>query len=1074
MAKKLSYADALKVLGKNDSELLDFAEKLTDGGLGALGVPSLFGLRELLVEKGRTALEGIGAKLRGESRMSRTERIEAAHRIVVFTSFLQAWQEQAENEGPLVLSGHPDSPNMSEDESQIALLAEIDFEVHRMPFPSVLDAAHLAEVARDITLELSQHRVFVDFLSLPSVLPVFEARYTENLLRLAAEVPEFAMWVHAGEHERTREAIETGLQSLNSALEGISSGRAVDSRRQELSAVYRSTLDRNVIRSDDLPEGIRLPSLRESYIPPRGQVVTVNSTDQEPSSETWWHQQPHPQDLQGFFAAHLVHPHATGHPTVLLGHPGAGKSKFTEMLAAQLPESDFLAIRVELRNVQPNSPIHVQIEDGLKGTLHDHTSWRGLAESADGALPVIILDGFDELLQATGVDRSDYLERVQEFQERQGSMGQPVAVVVTSRTVVADRTRFPLGTVAVRLAPFAGDQITHMLQVWNSTNGAELTRRGLEPLTTDILLRYRELAEQPLLLIMLLIYDSDRNALRQAAESLSHGQLYERLLTRFAEREVEKHHSSLTEDDLDEAVAQELRHLEVAALAMFSRRRQSVRAEELGSDLAVLMPEAFRSEHGTDLHGRISPADQLLGRFFFVHEARAQRSDGTASVFEFLHTTFGEYLVARTVVETLDDLVDEHAGGSRRRRRRKHSAQRIDDGELHAYASFASFAGRQKVMDFLGELLEERLGEEPEVRKEYTDLLMELFREAPFPAPNRSFSDYEPVRLPHTRREAAYTANLVIMLSMVTQKPVEIRELHPDSQRPLQSWQATAALWRTLPSGEWFSILSSLRVRHLFAGSTSDITSVVEREQGDPINAGECVGFYLYEHAGANPTMLDPYEISIPYASEGSHVLRSVAMRLNGTAARLFLDMLPYPHSVAPEVATRLTDRVDGQLWTRTHEVLRLRLPSASPGPEELASRLTAYRRLLHPSFLGRRELMVLRQAVEDLSLWEVGDAVHQDELRSLVSGFLENVRSLRHDVAHTPDLRTILSELAVHIGHRQTDRVLGLAHVRDRASETETSTSGTAAKTPRILPQHVPGPGLTGDPQYDDFRPGS
>ena len=867
MAKKLSYADALKVLGKNDSELLDFAEKLTDGGLGALGVPSLFGLRELLVEKGRTALEGIGTKLRGESRMSRTEQIEAAHRIIVFTSFLQVWEEHTENEGPLDWSGDPDSLHMTEDELQIVLLEKLDVMLRGFPVPSVLDARTLSEPEHVLAVKSSFEMLRGRFPA-----PYFsrvQERYTENLLRLAAEVPEFAMWVHAGEHERTRKAIETGLQGLNGTLEEISSGRAIDSRRQELSAVYRSTLDRNVIRSDDLPEGIRLPSLRESYIPPRGQVVPVNSPDQEPSSEAWWAQKHGSQDLQGFFAAHLVHPYATAFPTVILGHPGAGKSKFTEVLAAQLPESDFLAIRIELRNVQPNSPIHVQVEDGLKGTLHEHTSWRELAESADGALPVIILDGFDELLQATGVDRSDYLERVQEFQERQRSMGQPVAVIVTSRTVVADRARFPFGTVAVRLAPFAGDQIAHMLQVWNSTNGAELVRRGLEPLTTDILLRYRELAEQPLLLMMLLIYDSDGNALRQAAESLSHGQLYERLLTRFAEREVEKHHASLTDDALDEAVAQELRHLEVAALAMFSRRRQSVRAEDLASDLAVLMPEAFRSEHDTDLHGRISPADQLLGRFFFVHEARAQRSDGAASVFEFLHATFGEYLVARSVVEALDDLVDEHAGGSRRRRRRKHSAQRIDDGELYAYASFASFAGRQKVVEFLAELLHERFEEEPEaerseVRGEYTDLLVDLYREAPFPAPNRSFTSYEPTRLPLTRREGNYTSNLVLLMVLVEDGPVDLTQLHRDDDAPEQAWHATSALWRRLPGSEWASILAALRVRHKGIASGEDYTVTVELEQGDEVNVGESIGFYLQRELGYRPEVIDPTSSPCP------------------------------------------------------------------------------------------------------------------------------------------------------------------------------------------------------------------
>ncbi|WP_017608605.1 NACHT domain-containing protein [Nocardiopsis xinjiangensis] len=1049
MAKKLSYADALKVLGKNDSELLDFAEKLTDGGLGALGVPSLFGLRELLVEKGRAALEGIGTKLRGESRMSRTEQIEAAHRIVVVLSFLQAWEEHTENEGPLDLSGGSGGPHMTEDELQIALLDEIDSAVHRLPIPSVLVSGDLADVVRDIAVDLTQIRIFWR----PSLLPGFEERYTENLLRLAAEVPEFAMWVHAGEHERTRKELETGLQGLNAALEEISSGRAIDNRRQELSAVYRSTLDRNVIRSDDLPEGIRLPSLRESYIPPRGQVVAVDSPDQDPSSEAWWAQQHGSQDLQGFFAAHLLHPYATAYPTVILGHPGAGKSKFTEMLAAQLPGPDFLAIRVELRNVQPNSPIHVQIEDGLKSTLHEHTSWRELAESADGALPVIILDGFDELLQATGVDRSDYLERVQEFQERQRSMGRPVAVIVTSRTVVADRARFPFGTVTVRLAPFSGDQIAHMLQVWNSTNGAELVRRGSEPLTADILLRYRELAEQPLLLMMLLIYDSDGNALRQAAESLSHGQLYERLLTRFAEREVEKHHASLTDYTLDEAVARELRHLEVAALAMFSRRRQSVRAEDLTSDLAVLMPEAFRSEHDTDLHGRISPADQLLGRFFFVHEARAQRSGGTASVFEFLHATFGEYLVARSVVEALDDLVDEHAGGSRRRRRRKHSAQRIDDGELYAYASFASFAGRQKVVEFLAELLGERFTEEPEARDEYTDLLVDLYREAPFPASNRSFTSYEPTRLPLTRREGNYTSNLVLLMVLVEDGPVDLTHLHRDDEVPEQAWHATAALWRRLPGSEWAAILAALRVRHTGIGLDESYRITIELERGEEVNVGESIGFYLLRETEQAPVMMNPYEVTVPFPGPTSHILRSTAMRVTGSAARMVVSMLPYLHHVSPDLGNWYDGSHPGQLWSEPHELLRLLLSSDTSAAGD-PKRFIAYRHLLTPSrLLGRAELLALRQATDDLTT-RFSDGRHE-RLRTHLRSYLEQLSEVP-DGHDTQELESVL------------ERARAVADLRPDPAWLSKLVSGGARNPSPDIGRTAP------EPYSDDFRPGS
>ena len=42
--------------------------------------------------------------------------------------------------------------------------------------------------------------------------------------------------------------------------------------------------------------------------------------------------------------------------------------------------------------------------------------------SADDT-PVILLDGFDELLQASGTSRADYLEQVQDFQRSEAARG---------------------------------------------------------------------------------------------------------------------------------------------------------------------------------------------------------------------------------------------------------------------------------------------------------------------------------------------------------------------------------------------------------------------------------------------------------------------------------------------------------------------------------------------------------------------------------------------------------------------------------------------------------------------------
>ena len=121
-----------------------------------------------------------------------------------------------------------------------------------------------------------------------------------------------------------------------------------------------------------------------------------------------------------------------------------------------------------------------------------------------------MLDGFDELLQATGVSQSDYLEKIALFQEREAVHGHPVAVIITSRTAVADRARMrPGGAVSVRLEPFSDQHVTEWLEVWNAANASFQAASGLRPLPAEKVLEGAELARQPLLLLMLALYDAD-------------------------------------------------------------------------------------------------------------------------------------------------------------------------------------------------------------------------------------------------------------------------------------------------------------------------------------------------------------------------------------------------------------------------------------------------------------------------------------------------------------------------------------------------------------------------------------
>lgn len=146
---------------------------------------------------------------------------------------------------------------------------------------------------------------------------------------------------------------------------------------------------------------------------------------------------------------------------------------------------------------------------------------------------VVLLDGLDELLQASEHDRGRYLEDVMDFQEREAMQRRPVVVVVTSRTVVADRVRVPDGTTIVKLDPFNDDDISDWLGRWKRVNASAIAAATMGELTMSEVRRQPELAEQPLLLLMLALYAADPD-LPALDEDIATAELYRRLLDGFA------------------------------------------------------------------------------------------------------------------------------------------------------------------------------------------------------------------------------------------------------------------------------------------------------------------------------------------------------------------------------------------------------------------------------------------------------------------------------------------------------------------------------------------------------------
>jgi hypothetical protein len=99
-----------------------------------------------------------------------------------------------------------------------------------------------------------------------------------------------------------------------------------------------------------------------------------------------------------------------------------------------------------------------------------------LVESAPGAVPVVFLDGLDgldELVQASGRERADYLEEVRRFQQDTSDRGRPVTVIVTSRLSTVHRVRVPPEAVVARLEPFDPVHVRRWVDLWNRMSPGE-------------------------------------------------------------------------------------------------------------------------------------------------------------------------------------------------------------------------------------------------------------------------------------------------------------------------------------------------------------------------------------------------------------------------------------------------------------------------------------------------------------------------------------------------------------------------------------------------------------------------
>lgn len=888
----LTLRGALEILGHHERPAIERLNKILGGvilgagaaaGMAALGgfalVPvglwaAIWGWTEqkdAAVELLRNVLDSASGKLNRTAGYERRQLIAAAHTTIVIAAYFEAFQEHVDKR-------FYDKLKITDSEKQVLLTGRL-----REASETLYDTLYAAEVpapspARGFEENVNEvGRWMIDFCSVVGnfinglsagsdveiawmlIAEKAVERYRVNFLELAAKVAEFAMWAMLNDDAATRTLIRERNAELASALQqdrsalarveallALTSARSADARdlRAIVERANRGILREAIIPADDDDQytaDIVFPTVDSIYINPRFRVIKADR-DARPADGRWWDGRLQRDDFDDFLAAYVTAPDSTRLPLLLLGDPGAGKSLLTKVFAARLSGAGYTVIRVPLRRVEANAPIVDHIQQALDESTNRRVNWWQLSDQSSGTICVVLLDGLDELLQASSVDRSAYLQDVMEFQRKEAELERPVIVVVTSRIVVADRVSFPADMTIAKIDSFTDVDIADWLDRWREANIAAIAAGEVRELTLEVALRQQDLARQPLLLLMLAVYTADP-ALPALDAGMSTANLYQRLLDEFARREAGKSsRRPVRRSELDQRVRDHLDRLAIAALGMFARGRQDVSEKELGEDLQAI-DERLMERSELDEAGQ-----HVIGEFFFVHAAEA-RHLGTASEqipneggrggrrvsprrrYEFLHATFGEYLVASRVMAELRDVAAKAFAGSR-------GPSAPDDDLLFALLSHQSLAGRQSILAFVKEIHASIPDEERPHLLDVLEMLLDSYRNRHGSA---KYGSYRPTAPDTVRSLACYSANLVSLrvalepLGLVIPLVRLLRE--PDDVDARSEWRSMVRLWQAgLDADGMRSMLTTLNLADSRAGvrapADDDLKRVLGMNQG--------------------------------------------------------------------------------------------------------------------------------------------------------------------------------------------------------------------------------------------------
>lgn len=479
--------------------------------------------------------------------------------------------------------------------------------------------------------------------------------YQKQYYELAINFNDFFVWSNIQEHENIQQSIDIGFSDISKQIETyyekIKDIKAIETLNK-YAKKYQSYIEEPIIDTSemdyDTSGDVVFPAKKDIFIPQKFKALIYKGNLQLENDV--WNEYEERENIGKFISDALRHSKVGELPLLILGLPGAGKSLLCSMLAAKLLINEYHVIIIKLRDTIADETISQQISQQMKRDFSNACSWDDIAESGINKPVLLIFDGYDELLQASGRTYSDYIKKIAEFQkEQKGIYNIFVKCIVTSRTTLIDKAFIMDNTPVIRLSDFDEKRINAWSIIWNDYNKNFFQKNQLDFFEVDQGSKIFELAKQPLLLLMLALYDSNGNALKKQ-KNLNSTQLYYSLIREFISREKKKDHKfrSKQESEQQKIINEEVRKISIAALGMYNRKALYIRSIELQSDIDFIEQ---RVEDESELRdAELKESDKRIGSFLFIHKSKStglvekERIKDTA--YEFLHNTFAEFLTA--------------------------------------------------------------------------------------------------------------------------------------------------------------------------------------------------------------------------------------------------------------------------------------------------------------------------------------------------------------------------------------------------------------------------------------------